>query len=316
MTDADLKLIHDMGVLSVRLVISPTFFYQVDAPATLNPNRIGLLDQAVDRILANDLAVIIDMHDQDKTAWEQDETYVDGFMQFWPALAAHFADRDVNRVYFEIVNEPVFDGAEAKWMAIQTRWITAMRAVVPQHTLIVTGPNWGGIAGLKKLTPLADANLVYSFHFYDPMQFTHQGATWAGPGLENLKDLPYPASPERCKSLLDHTQDSSLRSTIRNYCYTFVDARRLKTALAEAANWALENKTHVWLGEFGVYCPAAPAQDRAQWIHDVRVAVESFDIGWSLWGYDECFGLQRKLVNNQVEVDASVVEALGLTLPK
>jgi len=65
-----------------------------------------------------------------------------------------------------------------------------------------------------------------------------------------------------------------------------------------------------------VYCPAAPAQDRAQWIEDVRTAAESFKIGWSLWGYDECFGMQRKLVNGKVELDADVVKALGLTLPQ
>ena len=319
MTDADLKLIHDMGVLSVRLVLSPTFFYQTETPATLNPNMIGFLDKAVDRILAHDLAVVIDMHDQDKAAWEGNPKYVDGFMVFWPTLAKHYAERngpDIDRVYFEIVNEPNFQVAETRWAEIQTRWVTAMREVVPQHTLIVTGPNWGGIAGLTKLKPLADPNVVYSFHFYDPMQFTHQGATWAGPGLENLKEMPYPASPERCKLLLDATKDSSLHTTIRNYCYTYINASRLKTAIAEAANWAKTNQTHLWLGEFGVYCPAAPAQDRVQWIKDVRTAAESFKIGWSLWGYDECFGMQRKLTNGKVEVDTGVVKALGLTMPQ
>jgi len=319
MTDADLTLIRDMGVLSVRLVISPTYFYQVDTPATLNPAMIGFLDKAVDRILAQDLAVVIDMHDQDKDAWERNPQYVDGFMVFWQTLARRYAERnrqDTDRLYFEIVNEPVFQGSEAKWAEIQTRWVAAMRTVVPQHTLIVTGPNWGGIAGLTKLVPLADKNVVYSFHFYDPMQFTHQGATWAGPGLENLKDLPYPASPERCKPLLDATKDSSLRTTLRNYCYTYINASRLKTAIADAATWAKTNQAHLWLGEFGVYCPAAPAQDRAQWIEDVRTAAESFKIGWSLWGYDECFGMQRKLVNGKVELDADVVKALGLTLPQ
>ena len=319
MTDADLGLIHDMGVLSVRLVISPTFFYQPETPATLNPNMIGFLDKAIDRLLAHDLAVVVDMHDQDKDAWEHNSNYVDGFMVFWQTLARHYAERnpnDIDRIYFEIVNEPVFQGAEAKWAEIQTRWVAAMREAVPQHTLIVTGPNWGGIAGLTQLKPLADKNVVYSFHFYDPMQFTHQGATWAGPGLDSLKDLPYPASPERCEPLLTATKDSSLRTTIRNYCYTYVNARRLKTAMADAANWATANQTHLWLGEFGVYCPVAPVQDRAQWIEDVRTAAESLKIGWSLWGYDECFGLQRKLTNGKVEVDASVVKALGLTLPQ
>ena len=315
MTDADLKLIRDMGVLSVRLVISPTFFYQPDKPAELNPTMIGYLDSAVDRLLAHDLAVVIDMHDQDKDAWEHNQKYVDGFMTFWPTLASRYADRDSDRVIFEMLNEPVFDQAADRWAKIQATWVERMRQVVPSHTLIVTGNEWGGISGLNKLSPLADKNLVYSFHFYDPMQFTHQGATWAGPGLETLRDVPYPATPERCKPTLEKTTDSGRKSSLRIYCYSYITASKLKSKLAEAADWGTQHDVPLWMGEFGVYCPNAPAQDRAQWIQDVRTSVENLKIGWALWGYDECFGMQRKLKNGVIELDTSVVQALGLNPP-
>ena len=316
MTDADLKLMYDMGVTSVRLVISPTYFYQVNAPATLNPDMIGYLDKAVDRILAAGLAVVIDMHDQDKDAWQGNPKYVDGFMTFWQTVAKRYANRDHDRVIFEFLNEPVFDGREDDWAKIQQRWVQTMRSVVPNNTLIVTGNLWGGINGLQKLKPLADKNLVYSFHFYDPMDFTHQGATWAGPDLAILKDIPYPATPERCKDLLTKITDSSLKQHIKIFCLGNFTASRLKNKIAEAADWGQANKVPLWMGEFGVLCTNAPAGDRAKWIEDVRKAAESFNVGWSLWGYDECFGLQRKLLaNGQVQVDVGVAKALGLNIP-
>ena len=316
MTDADLKLMNDMGVLGVRLVISPTFFYQVNAPTTLNPDMIGYLDKAVDRILAANLAVVIDMHDQDKSAWENNTQYVDGFMAFWQTLAQRYANRDPDRVIFEFLNEPVFDNRADDWAKIQQRWVKAMRQVVPNHTFIVTGNGWGGIDGLQKLQPLSDKNLVYSYHFYDPMEFTHQGATWAGPGLEPLKGLPYPATPERCKDLLAKTTDAGLKQHIKIFCYGYINASKLKNRIAEAADWGKANNVPLWMGEFGVYCPNAPTDDRAKWIADVRKAAESFNIGWSVWGYDECFGLQRKLLaDGKVKIDTDVAKALGLNVP-
>jgi hypothetical protein len=315
MTDADLKLMREMGVLSVRLVISPTYFYQVNDPATLNPDMIGYLDKAVDRLLAADLAVVIDMHDQDKDAWHFNTKYVDGFITFWQALAKRYAGRDPERVMFEMLNEPVFPNEAERWAAIQERWVKAMRVVAPNHTFIVTGNDWGGIGGLLKLPSLSDKNLVYSFHFYDPFDFTHQGATWAGPGLEELRDVPYPATPERCKDQLEKTTDASKKQRLKNYCLGYMTASKLKNKIAEAADWGKANNAPLWLGEFGVYCPNAPTQDRVQWINDVRTAAESFNIGWSVWGYDECFGLQRKLVGGKVQIDTEVAKALGLSVP-
>jgi hypothetical protein len=230
-------------------------------------------------------------------------------------LAKRYAGRDPDRVMFEMLNEPVFPNDAERWQKIQARWVQAMRQVVPNHTLIVTGNEWGGISGLRKLNPLDDKNLVYSFHFYDPFQFTHQGATWAGPGLEELKGIPYPATPERCKDMLEKITDSSEKQRMRNFCLSYETASKTKNRLAEAADWGKANNAPLWLGEFGVYCPNAPAADRAQWINDVRQAAEAFKIGWSLWGYDECFGLQRKLVGGVVQIDKEVAKALGLKVP-
>ena len=45
----------------------------------------------------------------------------------------------------------------------------------------MVGPtSWNSLADLPLLRLPADANLLVTFHYYEPFQFTHQGATWAG----------------------------------------------------------------------------------------------------------------------------------------
>ena len=63
----------------------------------------------------------------------------------------------------------------------------AIRKSAPAHTIIVTGPNWGGIDGLLKLEPLSDHNIIYSFHFYD--------RDWTPNGLQ--RTMAYVARADR-----------------------------------------------------------------------------------------------------------------------
>lgn len=317
MTDADFVALRTMGVTAVRLVLDPKFFYQLNDPATPNPNMIGYLDKAIDRLLSHGLAVVVDMHDQDKEAWEMNTQYVDGFEQFWGSIAKRYSTRDPEMLLLELLNEPVFEGNPEKWAKIQERIIATMRANAPAHTIIATGQGWGGIGGLFRLKPLADKNIIYSFHFYDPFAFTHQAATWAGPDVMPLSDIPYPSSPKICKDkgVLTKITDGGALALATSYCNSSWDGKRIRRAISDATAWAFMNKVPIWLGEFGVYCKAAPSADRIQWMKDMADALEKEKVGWSLWGYDECFGMQRKLANGQITLDTAVVQALGLRIP-
>jgi acetate kinase len=53
----------------------------------------------------------------------------------------------------------------------------------PYHTLIVGPSSWNSYSDLNLLPVYTDSNLIYTFHFYDPFVFTHQGATWPSPSM-------------------------------------------------------------------------------------------------------------------------------------
>ena len=51
---------------------------------------------------------------------------------------------------------------------------------------------------------------------------------------------------------------------------------------------------------------------RANWIHDVRTAIEADGIGWAMWDYRGGFGVVSKQDGQPARVDGAVVGALGL----
>lgn len=81
---------------------------------------------------------------------------------------------------FEILNEP-HGNLEATWNDVQKSALALIRKSNPTRAVVVTPAQWGDVAGFKDLDLPDDPNLIVSFHLYDPMTFTHQGADWVTP---------------------------------------------------------------------------------------------------------------------------------------
>ena len=78
--------------------------------------------------------------------------------------------------------------------------VAAIRAQDSTHSIIFGDVEWYGIDKLVSRQPLADTNVIYAFHDYEPFIFTHQGASWANLGATH--DLPYPYDPARWSRVL------------------------------------------------------------------------------------------------------------------
>ena len=100
------------------------------------------LDRALDSILNHRMAVQVDLHPEEpfKQGVHASNASVDRLVQLWRKLAAHYANRDPERVFFEIMNEPE-ENDPYRWAGIQARVAAAIREVAPRHTIIATGPN-------------------------------------------------------------------------------------------------------------------------------------------------------------------------------
>jgi len=193
---ADIALMAKLGFDNVRLSIDPVPLGSGPRNKEgLNADFLGRLDRAVDAMLANRLAVQIDIHPEEpyKQQVKNGNEGVERFVMLWRSLATHYASRDPDKVFFEIMNEPEVNDPY-RWAGIQAAAADAIREAAPKNTIIATGPNWSDIADLLTQHPLPDGNVIYTFHFYEPNQFTHQGANWSNPYLIYTHGIPYPAT--------------------------------------------------------------------------------------------------------------------------
>jgi aryl-phospho-beta-D-glucosidase BglC (GH1 family) len=310
-TGADLKLIHDMGFDSVRLGIEPSLIVRHGSLTPANPQALAALDRAVDQILANHLAVMLCVFPNDDYKHSlSTERGVDDFVLLWRVLAAHFAKSDPAKVFFELINEPEVPDPY-RWMGIQARVDEAIRGIDTEHTIIATAANYGSLPDILQLEPLRDPDVIYNCHFYEPYQFTHQGAPWGASDWVYYKDIPYPATPETLSTQMKNVPGDLARYNLFLYGAGHWDREAIAARIAFAAAWARERNVPLICNEFGAYRDTANPASRARWIGDVRAALEENRIGWAMWDYRGNFGVVER-TDTQITPDPAVLKALGL----
>lgn len=313
----DVELIRSLGFDHVRFTVEPAPLFDEAHPAELKRDYLRHLDGALDLLLGAGLAVVFDLHPSDefKLRMRADDRFVNSFSDFWRALARHLSTRDPERLLLEVVNEPMVEDPY-RWMGIQARLAAAIREGAPRHTIVATGPRWSSIEQLLLIEPLADRNVVYTFHFYEPHNFTHQGATWGADYWPYLKGVPYPGSPEALAPLVAAAEREQVRAVLKDYGEQRWDAARVEREIAQAAEWARRRGVPLTCNEFGVYRAYTPAPDRLRWLADVRAALEKHGIGWTMWDYAGGFGVAVREKDGSARLDPATAAALGLRAPK
>ena len=111
------------------------------------------------------------------------------------------------RLVLEPVNEPTESCEGLSFAAAQKQMFAAVRAIAPDLPLVATGACGSMIAGLEALDPrpLADFEpLLFTFHYYEPYLFSHQGAPWMRePIYRALNNVPWPASMGALETTLE-----------------------------------------------------------------------------------------------------------------
>lgn len=308
-TSDDLALIKKMGFDHVRLSVNPQPMFRAGHADDLPADYLGYLDAAVRSILDHGLAVIIDMHPESdfKARLAHEDAFPEQFADFWRALARHYAGTDPDRVFFEILNEPEVND-RFRWAGIQTQLAAAIREGAPRHTIIATGARYSADDELLFLEPLADPNVIYNFHFYEPHLFTHQGATWGVNYWHEIDGLRYPSDFQSAKEAASRIADEPNQLYVMRYGMEHWNTARIEMEVSQVAVWAKRRGVAVTCNEFGVY---RKAPDRATWISDVRTALEKYGMGWTMWDYSGGFGVVVK-ENGKAVPDEAILHALGL----
>ena len=229
------RAIKEAGFDSVRLPVRFSNHAAAAAPYTIDAAFAKRVDWAVDQALANHLAIIVNIHHYDGMDADPDRN-LPRLVGLWEQIAARYKDRPAS-VYFELLNEPHDKLDAAKWNAVIPKLLAAVRKTNPTRPVLVGPSSWNSISALDKLQLPDDPNLILTVHFYDPFQFTHQGAPWVK-GAEKWKG--------------------------RKWTGTAAEQAAIRKSFDKVADWAKTHKRPVFLGEFGAY-QEADMDSRARW---------------------------------------------------
>ncbi len=253
-----MQAIKDGGFDHVRMNLQA--FAHMDAEYRLSPEWLKTLDLLVDAGLKAGLQVILDEHNFEECS--QDVAACRPRLQaFWRQLAAHYRNA-APAVLFEILNEP-HGALDAAWNEVLAENLQIIRESNPTRRVVVGPTQWNSLDRLESLRlPDADRNLVVTFHYYTPMEFTHQGASWT-PEFSKLSGVTWG---------------------------TAFDRDRLQKDFDRVKAWAERNKRPILLGEFGAL-ERAGMGPRAIWTDAIARAAEARGFGWSYWQFDSDFVL-------------------------
>ncbi len=184
------------------------------------------------------------------------------YVEFWREVAQRY--RDAGPIAYDLMNEPHDSLARTEWSAFARELTAAIRAIDTVHTIVVEPTEWGWADGFRYLEPTGDPNTVYSFHFYGPMDYTHQRNNGHMRATEEQwKQRVYPGA--------------FMQGEVW-------DRARLKAEIDKAVAFGEKHGVKIWCGEVGV---ARWALGAPQYIRDWFELCEERGIGWSYYAYRE-----------------------------
>lgn len=278
--EQDIQTIASWGLDHIRLPIDNDVVSDEEGKFT---EGIRYVDNCVKWCRDNGLNIILDLHkapgyafyNQDNTLFT-DAHVQDAFVGLWKEFAARYG-KFSDFVSFELLNE-VVDAEPGLWNDLVRRAICEIRKVAPDINIVVGGIRWNSASTLELLDPPYDEDIIFTFHFYDPFLFTHQGAKWIKP-LSDLS-MQYPGSIKDYRSTVKklNSYDSQYFTVPR------MGRDYLVKRMAPAIDIARKHDVRIYCGEYGVILNA-PGESTVSWFKDMNSIFEEYRIGRAAWTY-------------------------------
>jgi len=303
-----------LGVDVIRLPIRMHSMTSGAPNYTIDPLLFKFLDMAVDWAEKYEIFIIIDNHSFDPVKKTDDD--IDKILiPVWSQVAQRYKDRS-DFVVYEILNEP-HGISDARWGEVQGMAIEAIRSIDQRHAIIVGGTEYNSIGKLSAIPRYSDTNLIYTFHFYDPYLFTHQGASWGEPPLLSpLARVPFPADSRRMPRIPRELRGTWIENSLTYSYANDAGYSKLSSTLDRAVAFSRERDVPVFCGEFGVYMINSLQEDRVRWYAFVADALDKRNISRTSWDYYGGFGVFNSGTGEfKYDLNTEVVSAMGFTPP-
>lgn len=300
-TEPDIQRIASWGLDHVRLPVDSPVLEDDKAPGVPLERGYGYIDECIRWCEAAGLGVILDIHHAPGFSFTHDleaETKSlntlfedpgnqERFINLWEGLVRRYHDAPVP-IIFELLNEVVLPQNEP-WNALVRRTVPALRAIAPECVIMIGGNHNNAVAGLTGLVEFDDPKIVYTFHFYEPLLFTHQNAPWSAAPREWKEKPSYPGDFPALEAFLATAPQH--REEHGRFVGRSDDRELLLEMLQPALDFAARTGRELYCGEFGVAEWVDP-ESRANWYRDFMGLLREHHIGRAPWSYKQMdFGL-------------------------
>ena len=281
LTEKDFARIKNWGFNHVRLPVDYFNFFKGES-LEQDKSAFEILDKAVESILKTGLALILDLHKcpghdfhlgalGNAQPFFTDSKCREDAKKVWSVLAERYGEKA--GVLLEILNEPVAPNCEV-WNDVKDELFWHIRGAAPKAPIVVGSNKWNNPGEFKDLRPLEDDNVLYSFHSYQPVIFTHQFAEWIPePYFRQKRSWPGTYAPP------DYEMKTKLKIEDGEW-----NKNRLRGTMENALEFRAKYNVPVACNEFGVYVQVE-RQSQLNWLRDFLSLLQEADVGFSYWNY-------------------------------
>ena len=293
--EEDIKCIADWGMDHVRVPVD----YEVLETEDGDVIEAGYeyIRNVLDWCMKYHLNAVLDLHkaygydfndagEEGKNDLFANEALQDRFVKLWLRIVETFGT--YKNVAFELLNEVVEQENAKAWNDLIQKTVSAIRTVTKDAPIIYGGIQWNSVKTLKLLDVPQDDNIIFTFHFYEPLLFTHQKAYWVK-NMDPNQEIFYPETMEYfCEKskMLGYQGEVVTKAASKTMGVEFI-----REMVQEAISAANNAGVRLYCGEFGVI-DQAPLTDTLKWFRDVYEVFEENHIGGAVWSYKKMdFGL-------------------------
>ncbi len=289
-TKKDIEIIKGKGADHVRLPIDYSIIEEEDG--TDIEAGYKHIDDCLDWCKEYGLNLVLDLHktygyifdDSDKCReFFFDEEKQARFLNIWDKLASRYG-KYADRMAFEPLNEVVDTDVKDIWNELADKAIKVIRKYAPKAYVLVGGTRNNAIVSVKELKAPLDEYVVYNFHCYEPLIFTHQAAYWV-PGMPSDFRISYPKTLGEYARVTQEVIGGE-RNLLEGDENMMCSKQFFLDYFKEAVAYAEKNNTTLYCGEYGVIDQASD-EDANRWFDDIHAALEECGIGRALWNYKE-----------------------------
>jgi endoglucanase len=280
--DDDFTIIAKAGFQTVRIPVRWSTHASQTSPFLIDPAYLDRIKHLVELADAAGLNVILNSHHFEEIHKNpiQNAPRLAGM---WRQIAAELASVDDSRLWFEIENEPHDNFNDSNLLPTLMPALAEIRKTNPSRPVIIGGQNWSGIDSLETLKLPNDSNIVPTFHYYDPFEFTHQGAEWVDPSPPLGRKFP-----------------------------TKADRKKLAADVKKITAYIARTGKTPFMGEIGVNS-TIPLDQRAAYLKTVRSAFDVTGIGICAWAYTNTMPLYDSANKQWLP---NMLDAMGTTPKK